>query len=97
MDWIKFDFNNKESRPTKYGKYLVKKLNSDIYIETWNGSGWAYNHDKIEYWMYIESVIEILESNNKWRKGDDYVKKFSPSLIIKSTDIIIDYLKNKLK
>jgi len=43
-----------ETRPTKYGKYLITRKDGKIHWETWNGSGWAYNHNEIRYWAEIK-------------------------------------------
>lgn len=31
----------------QYGKYLVVRKDGKVHIETWNGTGWAYNNDSI--------------------------------------------------
>lgn len=51
--WVSFDFNKIETRPTEYGKYLICRKDGKIHWETWNGSGWAYNHNEIKYWAVI--------------------------------------------
>ena len=45
--------NDISSRPPKYGKYLITRKDGKIHWETWNGSGWAYNHNEIRYWAEI--------------------------------------------
>jgi len=47
INWVAFDWIKIETRPTKYGKYLITRKDGKIYWETWNGSGWAYNHNEI--------------------------------------------------
>jgi hypothetical protein len=42
--WVAFDWMKIETRPTEYGKYLICRKDGKIHWETWNGSGWAYNH-----------------------------------------------------
>ena len=51
--WVSFDFMKLETRPKKYGKYLICRKDGKIHLETWNGSGWAYNHNEIRYWAEI--------------------------------------------
>lgn len=51
--WVAFDWSKIETRPAKYGKYLVCRKDGKIHWETWNGSGWAYNHDEIRFWAVI--------------------------------------------
>lgn len=51
--WVAFDWNKIETRPTKYGKYLICRKDGKIHWETWNGSGWAYNHNEIRFWAVI--------------------------------------------
>lgn len=51
--WVPFDFMILETRPKKYGKYLICRKDGKMHWETWNGSGWAYNHNEIRYWAEI--------------------------------------------
>ena len=51
--WVSFDFMKLETRPQKYGKYLICRKDGKIHWETWNGSGWAYNHNEIIFWAVI--------------------------------------------
>jgi transcriptional regulator with XRE-family HTH domain len=55
--WIAFDFNVLETRPKKYGKYLICRKDGKIHWETWNGSGWAYNHNEIRFYAKITNPI----------------------------------------
>ena len=52
--WICFNFENEDSHPKKYGKYLVCKKDGKKYMETWNGIGWAGNGNVIEFWFEVE-------------------------------------------
>ena len=54
INWVAFDWMKIETRPTKYGKYLITRKDGKIHWETWNGSGWAYNHKEIRYWAEIK-------------------------------------------
>lgn len=40
-------------KPTKYGKYFVRRKDGKVHWETWNGSGWAYNGNSITHWSEI--------------------------------------------
>ena len=51
--WVAFDWNKIETHPTEYGKYLICRKDGKIHWETWNGNGWAYNHNEIRYWAVI--------------------------------------------
>ncbi len=51
--WVAFDWLKIETRPTEYGKYLICRKDGKIHWETWNGSGWAYNHNEIRFWAVI--------------------------------------------
>jgi hypothetical protein len=51
--WVSYDWNKPETRPPKYGKYLITRKDGKIHWETWNGSGWAYNHNEIRFWAVI--------------------------------------------
>lgn len=42
---VNFDLNNKPN--LEYGKYLVVRKCGKKHLETWNGTGWAYNHSSI--------------------------------------------------
>lgn len=54
INWVAFDFYKLETRPPKYGKYLITRKDGKIHWETWNGSGWAYNHNEIICWAEIK-------------------------------------------
>jgi hypothetical protein len=54
INWVAFDFMKLETRPPKYDKYLICRKDGKIHWETWNGSGWAYNHKEIRFWARIE-------------------------------------------
>ena len=45
--WVKFDINNRNTWPSKYGKYLISRKDDIRHFETWNGTGWAYHHKSI--------------------------------------------------
>ena len=51
--WIEFDFNKIETRPKSYGKYLIERKDGKHHWETWNGNGWAYNHNEIRFYATI--------------------------------------------
>lgn len=51
--WIEYDFNKPETRPTEYGKYFVCRKDGKVHLETWNGSGWAYNEKVITHWQKV--------------------------------------------
>ena len=53
--WIKYDFNDIESRPSKYDRYVVHRLDGKIHLEIWNGNGWAYNEKVITHYMILTS------------------------------------------
>jgi hypothetical protein len=53
INWVAFDWNKIETRPTAYGKYLICRKDGKIHWETWNGSGWAYNNNEIRFWAVI--------------------------------------------
>jgi hypothetical protein len=57
LSWQAFSFFNTSTHPPKYGKYLVYRKDGKTHWETWNGSGWAYNHNEIRYWAIIISPI----------------------------------------
>ena len=54
INWVAFNWMKIETRPTKYGKYLITRKDGKIHWETWNGSGWAYNHNEIRFWAEIK-------------------------------------------
>jgi hypothetical protein len=59
LRWVAFDWMKIETRPTEHGKYLICRKDGKIHWETWNGSGWAYNHNEVRFWAVITKPIEI--------------------------------------
>jgi len=57
LTWNPFDWDDKNSHPTEYGKYLICRKDGKIHWETWNNSNWAYNHKEIRYWATITNPI----------------------------------------
>lgn len=57
--WIPFDFNIIQCRPNKTGRYLICRKDGKIHWETWNGSGWAYNHNEIRFWALIVNPLNV--------------------------------------
>ncbi len=55
--WIDFDFNDLTKRPIEYGKHLICRKDGKIHWETWNGSGWAYNHNEIVKFLIIPKPL----------------------------------------
>jgi hypothetical protein len=66
-NWIKYDRRAKECRPTKYEKHLICRKDGKIHWETWNGTGWAYNDNDIQFWAVITPPIStnVEPTNNK--------------------------------
>lgn len=58
IDWIAYDWNKPETRPQKYGKYFVHRKDGKIHLETWNGSGWAYNEKVITHWKKVKPPLK---------------------------------------
>lgn len=63
MCWVEFDRNKPKTHPTEYGKYLICRKDGKIHWETWNGSGWAYNHKEIVCWAKIASPLKFIQSS----------------------------------
>ncbi len=53
VNWVKYNFHDTSTRPTKYGKYFVHRKDGKVHWETWNGNGWAYNEKVITHWCNI--------------------------------------------
>jgi len=51
--WTAYDWNDRSSRPTEYGKYFICRKDGKVHWETWNGTGFAYNNNVITHWMKI--------------------------------------------
>lgn len=65
INWVAFDPQKPEKQPPKYGKYLITRKDGKIHWETWNGSGWAYNHNEIRHWAEIRPpYINKLNKHN---------------------------------
>ena len=45
--WLSFDANKVDTYPTVYGSYIVCRKDGKMHFETYNGTGWAYNHKAI--------------------------------------------------
>lgn len=84
VGWAAFDWGKIETRPTEYGKYLICRKDGKIHWETWNGSGWAYNHNEIRYWAVIvppSNIIGELKNSNlsiqfaEWLSENEWVKR----------------------
>lgn len=56
--WIPFDFSDLEKRPKVYGRYFVCRKDGKIHMETWNGTGWAYNHNEIRFFAVIKNPVK---------------------------------------
>ena len=59
--WVAFDWMKIETRPKKYGKYLICRKDGKIHWETWNGNGWAYNHNEIRFWAEINPPYKKMD------------------------------------
>lgn len=57
-NWVEFDPTNKETFPKEYGKYFIVRKDGQLHWESWNGTGWAYNHNTIAYWAVIVLPIK---------------------------------------
>jgi hypothetical protein len=51
--WQSFE----QIKPLIWGKYIVCRKDGKIHLETWNGTGWAYNHNEIKYWAELTNPI----------------------------------------
>ena len=62
MNWIYFKYDDEDFvKPQEYGRYLVCRKDGKIHMETWNGTGWAYNHTVIRF--YLSIVPPIIRRN----------------------------------
>jgi hypothetical protein len=52
-EWVAFFKDEENTYPKEYGKYFVCRKDGKVHWETWNGSGWAYNHNEIIFWSKI--------------------------------------------
>lgn len=41
--------------PLEYGRYLIIRRDGNTHLETWNGTGWAYNDVAIEFY-YLPKI-----------------------------------------
>lgn len=44
-----------QKQSIEYGRYLVVRKDGKTHLETFNGTGWAYNNNSIE-WYYIPKI-----------------------------------------
>lgn len=53
-----------DKQPTDYGRYMIFRRDAGkVHFETWNTSGWAYNHNQITHWMRIPEPPRKPEPN----------------------------------
>lgn len=49
--WTKYNWEDKRTRPTKAGRYLIYRVKCDkMHFEHWNGGGWASSNNEILFW-----------------------------------------------
>lgn len=48
-------YSDEHKSTIEYGKYLVVRKDGKKHFETFNGTGWAYNHKVIEYY-YLPKI-----------------------------------------
>lgn len=54
VDWNVYNPNDITTKPTKYGKYFIRRNDGKVHWETYNGTGWAYNDNSITHWKEIK-------------------------------------------
>ena len=52
---IPHPYNRHEKPDLEYGRYLIVRKDGKTHLETWNGTGWAYNDVAIVYY-YLPKV-----------------------------------------
>ena len=72
--WVKYDTNNKNSKPKEYGKYLVCRKDKSLHWETFNGTGWAYNENSITYLSHIKNPMESDDESKHMKLREDMKK-----------------------
>jgi hypothetical protein len=53
--WIRYNVNDVKTHPNLNGRYIIYRNNS-IYVEQWNGIGWASGHTSITHWMKTSKI-----------------------------------------
>ena len=54
ISWVAYDWNNKQSRPPKYGRYLIyRKKCKKMHFENWNGNGWDSSNGDCTHWCEV--------------------------------------------
>lgn len=55
-NWVKYNYNDIDSRPTEYGVYEVyRKSCKKQHYETWDSMGWAYNNKDITHYRKVKA------------------------------------------
>lgn len=54
--WTKFTKKDRTTFPPRYGKYQVKFADGKPQLRTWNGTGWAYNHNDVVSWAKLDTI-----------------------------------------
>jgi hypothetical protein len=53
--WIRYNVNDFKTHPNLNARYIIYRNNS-IYVEQWNGIGWASGHTSITHWMKTSKI-----------------------------------------
>ena len=57
INWVAFDFYKLETRPPKYGKYLITRKDGKIHWETWNGADGLITITKFDIGQKLSHLV----------------------------------------
>jgi len=73
---------------------LICRKDGKIHWETWNGSGWAYNHNEVRYWA---EIVHPETQKSYEEKGIDFEainKKFKEVLSQETPESLEEWYQN---
>jgi methionine synthase I (cobalamin-dependent) len=75
MEWIKYSWENKESRPPRAGRYLIYRAKCDkMHFEQWNGTGWSSSNNDCTHWSKPKKpIIEKTQAREQFKEMVTYL------------------------
>lgn len=78
-----------DEMPKEYGRYMVHRDGGKIHLETWNGTGWAYNHNAITHWLDLSKLTTKEKAINLAHKCSEYSNCEMPYFIVRKANQIL--------
>ncbi len=55
MTPVEYTGSPEQKKTIEYGRYLVMRKDGKMHLETFNGTGWAYHNNAIQ-WYYLPKI-----------------------------------------